>query len=154
MTNRYAKPIEDTANTAWSPSDGVTLYDKIDEVVPDDTDYIAPTAVANSSTFKLSPLQQALDGTLVVRYRVSAPGGADLTVELLEGATVIATRTHTGIPRGAYASLEMALTALEAAAIGDYSNLYVRFVGDYSVFLLEDGASRLLLEDGTSILTL
>lgn len=151
MTNRYAKPIADSEVVAWSPSSGSTLYDKIAETVADDAGFINPTAVVNHSTFKLSPLQQALDGTLVVSYRVKSPDGVDLTAQLLEGTTVIATRTHTGIQSAAYATLRMELTALEASAIGDYSNLYIKFVGDYSVLLAEDG-TRLTLEDGTSLL--
>lgn len=148
-----AKPIEDTEVVAWAPSSGVTLYDKIAEEVADDAGFINSTATTNNSKFKLSPLTRTIDGELVVSYRVKASDSTDLSVQLLEGSTVIAERLHREIPSTGYVVLRMTLTAAEVASITDFANLYLNFIAEHfvSAFLNEDD-SRILLEDGSGVL--
>jgi hypothetical protein len=149
-----AKPIEDTEVVAWAPSSGVTLYDKIAEAVADDAGFISSTATTNNSKFKLSPLKRATaDGEIVISYRVKATDATDLSVQLLDGSTVVAERLHLDISATGYELLRMTLTADELALITDASNLYINFIAEHfvSAFLNEDD-SRILLEDGSGVL--
>lgn len=149
MITNHARPIEDTEVVAWTPSSGVTLYDKIAEESPDDAGFVNTTAEANHSTFKLSPLVRAIDGSVTIRFRARSTADGYLTVQLLDGSTVIAERLYGPLEAG-YSMLRMELADAERAAISDYANMHVRFYGEYAVYrlLLEDGVSRLELEAG------
>jgi hypothetical protein len=149
MIINHARPIEDTEIVAWSPSSGVTLYDKINEEAHDDAGFVNTTAEANHSTFRLSALPRAFDGSVVIRFRARSTADGYLTVQLLDGSTLIAERLFGPLDAG-YSMLRMDLTAPEVAVISDYANLHVRFYGEYAVYrlLLEDGVSRLELEAG------
>jgi hypothetical protein len=153
MIINHARPIEDTEIVAWSPSSGVTLYDKINEEAPDDSGFINTTDAVNHSTFKLSPLPSAFDDSVVIRFRAKSTSDGYLTVLLLDGSTLIAERLFGPLDAG-YSMLRMDLTAPEVAAIIDYANLHVSFVGEYAVYqlLMEDGTSGIELEGGAGVL--
>jgi hypothetical protein len=153
MIINHARPIEDTEIVAWAPSSGVTLYDKINEEAPDDSGFINSTDAVNSSTFKLSPLQRAFDGSVSIRFRAKSTASGYLSVLLLDGSTPISERLFGPLDAG-YSTLRMDLTASEASTISDYANLHVRFVGEYAVYqlLMEDGTSGIELEVGAGVL--
>jgi hypothetical protein len=153
MNINHAKLIEDTEIVAWEPSSGVTLYDKLDEEVPDDSDYIVSTATTNTSKFKLSPLKKAIEGRLVVKFRAKSSDGTRMTVQLLEGSTLIAERLYLDVSQSGYQQFGMVLTQAEIALITNASALYLNFIGEHFIFiLLGESGDRIALEDGTGVL--
>ncbi len=148
MIVNHARPIEDTEVVAWVPSSGVTLYDKINEEVPNDTGFINSTAAANRSTFRISPLQRKTADALSATFRCKSPAGGYLSALLLSGASVIAERLLGYIKSDSYVMLRLDLTSLEVAAIADYGNLAVTLIAESTVsaLLLEDGATALGLD--------
>lgn len=153
MSVQTAKPIEDSEVVGWSPSDGVSLYDKIDEAEADDAGFINSTATTNHSTFKLSPLKGATEGRLVVSFRVKSTDGTRFTAQLLEGSTVIAGRLYLDVSQTGYQVLRIVLTQDEIALITDYSALYLNFIAEHFIFvLLDETGDRIALEDGSGVL--
>lgn len=155
MTIRTAKPIADTSVTAWSPSSGATLFDKIDEANADDTGYINATALTNGYKCKLSALPDANDGTLAITLRVkSAAAYEGVTAQVLEGSTVIAERRLTIDIVGSYATLQISLTVAEVSAITDFSNLYLSVSGNEMVSILFAASEVGVLYDPADFATL
>ena len=137
---QYARPSGDAPiiDGTWTGD-----FTHIDEVTPDDTDFLAsplnPTA-ANFHEVTLSGVDTPADLTGVIfryRYAKSADAGQaiDLTVELREGVTagtptVIASETHTTIQGvvegGGWQEGEIALTTAQAESITDWWDLSIR----------------------------
>ncbi|MFQ5908939.1 MAG: hypothetical protein ACE5JE_08990, partial [Thermoplasmata archaeon] len=137
--SQYARPDADLSITNWSDSagDGVN-YTKIDETTPDGDATYTQTAVnpanGDDAEFRLSNVRdpQRSDGHILrYRYRNAAFGGGssqlDLTVELKQGAAVIASWTHTFISSQTYVTQTQTLSAAQADAITDYTDLRVNF---------------------------
>ncbi len=120
---------------AWSPSSGGDLFAMIDESPVDDADYIesAETPVNQVAEVTLGNCTDPLksDGHMVrYRYHKGQGGGqVDLTVLLLQGGTTIATFSHTNIPTAVTEAFQ-ALSAAQADAITDYSDLRLRFTAN------------------------
>jgi hypothetical protein len=119
--------IADTSVGAWTASSGSDRYAMIDESTPSNTDFIT---VSSSSVcvLKVQPTSTPPTRTShTVPYRCDATAG-QLKVSLVEGhpsGTVRKTETRT--PAGSPTDYVMTLTSGEAAAITDYSNLYLHF---------------------------
>lgn len=142
---QFARPSTDTTRDNWEEDDGGTtsIFDQIDEAVADDADYIRTGLTPTSDVYvtKLSTLEDPLSSTgHVVRYRYGkdAAGGdqIDITVELRQGyvnegtpGTLIASATHTNVSEG-WTAGTITLSGAEADAITDYTDLYLRFVGN------------------------
>jgi hypothetical protein len=142
---QFARPSTDTTRDNWEEDDGTTasIFDQIDESVADDADYIRTVLTPTSDVYvtKLSTLEDPLSSTgHVVRYRYGkdAAGGdqIDITVELRQGyvnegtpGTLIASATHTNVSSG-WTAGTITLSGPEADAITDYTDLYLRFVGN------------------------
>lgn len=142
---QFARPNTDTTLGGYTDqSNGTTnIYTTIDEVTPDDGDYIRSALAPSSAAYvtKLTSIEDPLTGTgHVVRYRYakSAAGGAqiDLTVQLRQGyvdegtlGTLIKEWVETNITES-WTTQERTLTAGEADSISDYENLYLRFVAN------------------------
>ena len=142
---QFARPSADTTVGNWQTHTGGTtnLYTTIDEVTPDDTDYIkSPLAPSNAAyVTKLSSVEDPQSSTgHILRYRYSknAAGGAqiDLTVQLRQGyvnettqgtliAQVVLTNISETFTTGTYT-----LSAAEADSITNYADLYVRIVAN------------------------
>ena len=140
---QIARPTTDTTRDNWEEDDGTTvnIFDQIDEVSPDNTDYIrtgfSPTA--DVYVTKLGSLTDPVTATShIVRYRIgkdTADGQQiDFVVQLRqaytnEGApgTLIAEWEHDNVDN-TLATITQTLLAAEANAITDYTNLYFRFV--------------------------
>lgn len=121
-----ARPGSDTSNTGWTPSTGSDLYAMIDEVTPNDADYISTTSAG--SVCKLGLGAVADPGTSsgqVVSYRASSSTGNGLKVELMQGAAVIATWTHATLT-STDTTYQQSLSGAECDAITDYTALSVR----------------------------
>jgi len=142
---QFGRPSADTLVDNWTEDDGtsVTIYDQIDEVTVDDTDYIdtGPGPTNDVYVTKLSTLTDPETSTEhVVRYRYakSEAGGLalDLTVQLRQAyvnegspGILIAAWTHAGISE-VFTTQAQALSGAEADSITDYADLYLRFIGN------------------------
>lgn len=121
-----ARPGSDTSNSGWTPSTGSDLYAMLDEVTPNDADYIS--AASAGSVCRLGLGAVADPGTAsgqVVSYRASSSTGNGLKVELMQGGTVIATWNHATLP-ATDTTYQQSLSAAECDAITDYTALSVR----------------------------
>ncbi len=143
---QFARPSVDTTRDNWEEDDGTTvnIFDQIDESVADDADYIRTVLTPTNDVYvtKLTTLEDPLSSINHIvrfRYRKSAAGGdaIDLTVQLRQGytnegspGTLIATvATLTNIT-DVWTLVTYTLSGGEADAITDYTDLYLRFVGN------------------------
>lgn len=134
---QIARPDEDIAVAGWTPTpvSPVTLFDKVDEAVADDNDYIS-SPVAPTGDEVVLGLQTFVDpGSSVdhiVRYRIrkNQAGGAQInaTARLLQTTTQIATWGHTNKDE-VWTTFEQTLSAGEADAITDYAALRFGLAG-------------------------
>ncbi len=130
-----ARPASDVSGN-WTPSSGSDSFEMINEVAPDDSDFIRspenPTSNAEEVLMSSVVTPDGDDNHVVhYRYRKEPTDGPpiDLTVTLLDGATTIATFTHTNIS-GTVRMAHQPLTLAEAANIASYANLRLRFTAD------------------------
>lgn len=93
VLDTVGRPATDTTPGAWTPSTGGSLSAMLDEVAADDGDYIS---VAALSTCELLLNNTAFPGgaTQVLSYRAKSTSGNGLTVTLKQGATTIASWSH------------------------------------------------------------
>lgn len=136
-----ARPIADTNISGMTDENGggSNLFAVLDEASADDADFIRSTAAPTGDVYVclldelIDPLSSA---NHVVHYRYSKQGTTqvDLLVELrmhysseASQGTLIASWTHTDIPT-AWTQADQTLSAGEADAITDYTDLYLRFV--------------------------
>ena len=142
--SQFARPNADSYRSGWEEDDGSTtnLYDQIDEAVVDDDDYIrSPLAPSSAHTmvFKLSSLNDPVSSSgHVLRYRYAKDASAGATVNLAvqirqswqstsELGTLISHATHSDISH-AVTDGTLSLSASEADAITDYTDLYVMLI--------------------------
>ena len=130
-----ARPASDVSGN-WTPSSGSDSFEMINEVAPDDSDFIRspenPTSSAEEVLMSSVVTPDGDDNHVVhYRYRKEPTDGPpiDLTVTLLDGVTTIATFTHTNIS-GTVRMAHQPLTLVEAANIVNYANLRLRFTAD------------------------
>lgn len=120
-----ARPSSDTTLGAWLPSAGSSLYATLDEVSPDDADYIYTNSVSTCKIALNAVADPLTSSGQVVSYRVWSPNSNGLTVRLMQGATEIASWTHTVLPTSP-TTYQQALTAGQCDAITDYSTLAIQ----------------------------
>lgn len=128
------RPLSMLSNENWTDQDGNTtnLFGVLDEVSPDDADFIKSPYGPGADTveFQLAPgsTPAGNDGhRLVYRYAKDPPAERkQLTVRLLEGAVIIATWTHTD-QQHTFIEASQTLTEAQADSINDYTNLRVQF---------------------------
>ena len=118
-------PVADISAGAWTPFSGSDLYSMLDESSPDDADYIVSTT-ASSCEMRLSVgATPSASGDRILRYRLLA-GTGNLAVALRQGSTPIAAWGPHALTASAQ-DFAQTLTAGQAAAITDYSDLRVVF---------------------------
>lgn len=143
---QFGRPSTDTTRDNWEEDDGTTvnIFDQIDEAVADDLDYIRTVLTPTSDVYvtKLTTLEDPVSsaGHIVrYRYRKDADAGdqIDLTVQLRQGyvsevslGTLIHSEVHTNIPGTGWTAGTFTLSGAEADSITDYTDLYLRFVGN------------------------
>ena len=88
-----ARPTSDISAGGWTPSTGTELYPMLDELTPDDGDYIE-TSTATTGTLGLSTPTYPGGPTQILSARGASDDGSTLTVRLKQGATLIATRSQ------------------------------------------------------------
>jgi len=127
-------PDADISDGSWTTdTGGTTLFAAIDESPANDSDYIKSSLSPINDTCEVS-LSNPAGGVIApfkVRYRYYKEVGEsiDLVVNLVQGTTVIATWTHNDIGTSAITA-EQILTAPEAAAITDVTQLRLRFTAN------------------------
>jgi hypothetical protein len=133
----FTRPIADISRGTWTTNTGATtnLWAAIDEPEPaSDADYVQSSNSANDSyEVRLASVAPALlDRLHILRYRgrksAAAGNQRGVTVELRQGATVIATNSHPDLT-AVFADGLILLTREQGAAITDYADLRVRFTG-------------------------
>jgi hypothetical protein len=137
---QYARPSADITLGGWSNQAGATasLFASIDEVTADDADFVQSSLTANDAyECRLSTVAAALIRRgHIVRYRgrknAAAGNTRGVTVELRQGATVIASNTHADLT-ALMLDGAIVLTPGQAAAITDYTNLRIRFAATGTV---------------------
>ena len=124
---RIIRPDSDVALGNWSnPS-----WSTIDEVTADDGDYAESGGnPANDILIvglgDVTDPNQDSDHTLRYRYQNTTTEGIDLVVKLKQGASTIATFTHTSIS-DSWTTTSSALTQAQASNISDYTDLRISF---------------------------
>lgn len=125
-------PDADITDGGWTDqAGGTSLFAAVDELLPDDADYIKSSALlsgeSDTCVLSISPMTDPNDDNgWVLRYRIDKTGAAaSLVATLKSGATTIASWTET--PTGSPTTIERAITPLQVASIPDFSDLRVEF---------------------------
>ena len=118
------RPTSDITSGAWSPSTGTDLFAMLDEVSPNDSDFITTTSTSTAEVGLSTAGDPAVSTGHIIRYR--AKGTGTLTVSLIQGTTVIATNVPSLTT--SFQTYTFTLSGAEADSITDYSNLRLRFV--------------------------
>lgn len=122
--SRYAYPTADVTAGTWQASTGSDLYAMIDEETASDTDYIYTNA-AGACEIRLLPVTDPVSSSgYALNYRIWSPVGGNAVVRLKQGATTIATWTHTGLPTTA-TDYSQSLSGAEADSITDHDDLRI-----------------------------
>lgn len=122
---RYAYPVDDNTKNQWTPSTGTSLSATIDEVSPDDADYIQ-TVRSSTCIIELNgTIDPSTSANHVITYRAKNTGNGNLTIKLkqLDG-TVIATRTNSTLTN-VFTTYTITLSTLETDSITDYSGFFL-----------------------------
>lgn len=130
---QFSRPDSDITVGGWNPNPvtPATLWDKIDETSPNDTDYISSGLSTNNDLAEvgLTDVVDPLDDTgHVMRFRARLGVGtiaASCTFALFQGTTQIKTQSQalTGTPT----TYSFTLSSPEASGITDYNDLRFRF---------------------------
>ena len=140
----FARP-DGSPSTRWVngigplPCSDLTTHFCVDETVRDDSDYIQTTGLgsggSDSQFFTLSNIADPLQSTgHILRYTLregnEGTNPVGFQIILRQGATVIATFTHTqGSLPTTFTLFQQTLTNAQADAITDYSNLELTLIG-------------------------
>ena len=125
---QIAVPVADISAGGWTPSSGTDLYAMLDETPASDADY-ATSDTTSAFEVEVGVFDDpGVDTDHFFRYRLSGKNGCGFIVSLKQGATTIASWTHTpaSMPTGP-ATFEQALTAPQAASITYPATLKMRF---------------------------
>lgn len=131
----YQKPTSDSVTGTWLNQAGAAvLYTSLSKPagVDDATYIVASPITTDTAKVKLEAPVFEVGDEAYVDYRIgknypNAPQNVNVTVNLYQGATLIATWTNTAIA-GNLTTITQTLTAPQLAAITDYSNLFLEFV--------------------------
>jgi hypothetical protein len=141
---QFARPDADVSIGSWVGDPVNTAgnrYQNIDEATADDGDFVSSPDNPSSSaaTFGLSDVLDPDDDTnhtMRYRYRRLDTGGGsaptiNVTVDLMQGDTVIASNSHSGIGTSWVAG-DLTLSGAEAGNITNYEDLRARFTANKS----------------------
>lgn len=128
---QFARPSSDVSTGSWTTT---PLWSKVDEVTASDSDFISSDNNTSGDTCQLglsSVTDPGLSTGHVVRYRYRKSGSGghtiDVVVELRQGATLIASQSHSNIGN-TFTAGSFTLSTSEANAITDYSALQLHFI--------------------------
>jgi hypothetical protein len=129
---QYARPLSDVQIGSWSFSSGLELSSCIDEETANDFDYAFYQGTATLSYCEVL-LSSVTDPSLSTGHHVwyrcnRQPTNRTITcvVRLMQGATQIASWTHTNGP-DTTTTFDQTLSESQADSITDYSDLRLRF---------------------------
>lgn len=141
---QYARPDLDTTvgNFTNQAGSAVNIFQSIDEVAADDADYIrSPVSPANEVyVCRLSDIADPLSSSgHIMRMRTSTDQDAqeslDFTQQLRQGytnegaqGTLIASQSRTSVSSTTWTTSTHSLSAAEADAITNYTDLFYRFL--------------------------
>lgn len=134
----FSRPNADLARGGWlNNAGGAELFSAIDEADASDLDFIQSPALDDAETDTCELALQDVNNPGVdyghrigVRFRkvnVAGTQVANFTVQLVQGATVIAGKTYSNVGTG-WITDEWEMTPAQAAAITNYDDLRIRFV--------------------------
>jgi hypothetical protein len=113
---QIALPASDISDSGWTPT---PVFAQIDQRTPTDTTSVISSGKSQGDSFevKFAPLSYPGPGTvtLSVRLKKTDSGKLPVTVRLVRGSTVIASRVIQ--PQQAFTTSAIVLTAAEAAGI-------------------------------------
>lgn len=121
-------PSLDISNGGWQTQAGGTtdLFQGIDDQVTNDADYVRAAAPANATyEVKLEPITPGVVNWVKYRHRKQATGTLSLTVELLEGTTVLQTWVHPSVTTD-WLNASRRITA----TVTNWSDLRLRFTAN------------------------
>jgi hypothetical protein len=132
------QPDADSIDGTWTDqSGGTSLFAALDEIVPDDNDYIQSTFQPTFNSpdvckIRLSDPTSTPGQPFNVEYRYQRVGyqPLTLTVRLLQGNTIIASWFHE--LQSDLLVAERTLTAAQFASISDFNDLFLQFTADTS----------------------
>ena len=129
---QFARPANDITTGNWTSA---PLYASIDETPYSDSDFITSARNASNDTFEvaLSPVSDPVSSIghiLRIRIRASKANGST-SFALYQGAVLVASGT-TGTHALTFSTFQYTLSAGEADAITDYSDLRIRVVSTVS----------------------
>lgn len=132
VTTQKAVPTSDVSDGGWTNEVGsaTDLWASVDETSASDTDYIqsSATPVNDPVTLGFGSLSTPQSGTRTLRYRYKkslASGQVDLVADLMEGAGVVQTWTHTDIS-DSWTDAAQTVTG----SVTNYANLRIRFTAN------------------------
>lgn len=134
------RPDTDTSKGGWKDQAGsaTTLFPGVAKYFVDDSTYIEgePGTAADTVKLKLELPTFEQGDEIYIEYRVSkqpvtSTTPVDITVQLVEGTTVIATWTHTNVGYDPVSYTQL-LTDPQAASITDFNDLYLVMVSNPS----------------------
>jgi hypothetical protein len=130
---QYARPIADILVGSWGTT---PLWDKLDEVAPDDaTTQVQSANRPTNDTFEVrlsSVTDPQSSSGHVVRIRMYGNTSHTWSAYLYQGATLIKTLVSGAVPPSSYITNSYMLTAGEADSITNYADLRVRIVANGS----------------------
>lgn len=93
------RPVSDSSNSGWLPSNGSSLFDMINETVADDSNYIFAAGAGSDCVLPLNDTAYPGLSAQGVSYRIKTLAGVrGIVVTLKQGAVVIASWTHANPP--------------------------------------------------------
>jgi len=127
LTNTFLRPDSDVALNGWSAINAGSLYAALDEITPDDTDYIRSPDPAGGIACEVGLSGGDITAPVGFWYRASKYGSAvlTLTIKVMEGTTERAVRTR--VLTDAFVTYQETLTPAEVAAVTDWANVTIRF---------------------------
>jgi hypothetical protein len=109
------RPTSDVSNTGWAASAGTDLYPMLDEVSPDDMDYIYTSALNSTCKLGLNGTQYPGSASQQLSVRASSSTGNSLRIVLKDGLTTVKTQDITLTPT--LTTYPLSLTSGEIALI-------------------------------------
>ncbi len=130
---QYARP-----DASGVLSNFTGAYTAIDETTPSSADYITGAGNANGSAiFGLSNVTDPVASSgHVIRYQAwqeNATHQRTLAVHLIQGSSVVASAAAFNLVKGSATTYSATMSATEADAISDYTDLHIRFISGGTV---------------------
>jgi hypothetical protein len=130
----YLRPDADHTDGSWTNELGGTeLYSSIDEITPNDSDYVQSSDNPSADTFRvrMSNPSGGVTRPFKVRYRIgkSSSSRIDIVARVFQGTTQVVSWTHEDIAES-LTTITQTLSQAEFEAISDPYDLYFEIRAD------------------------